>query len=102
MLLQCVDYQRIAQVLCALGLKVGKSDNFHPCSRAYGLFRTRSKSITDSTDATDFIFSRISFSLGFITDFIAPDGAGLPSVEQITMEFHVARHMELCEFILIF
>lgn len=28
MLLQCADYQRIAQVLCALGLKVGKSDNF--------------------------------------------------------------------------
>ena len=81
MLLQCVDYQRIAQALCAIGLKVGKSDNFPPCSRAYGLFRTRSKSITDSTDATDFIFSRISFSLGFVTDFIAPDGAGLPQAK---------------------
>ena len=36
-----------------------------------------SKFITDSTDATDFIFSRISFSLGFVSDFIAPNGAGL-------------------------
>ena len=35
------------------------------------------KEITDSTDATDFIFSRILFTLGFVTDFIAPDGAGL-------------------------
>ena len=81
MLLQCADYQRIAQALCALGLKVEKSDNFHPCSRAYGLLSTRSKSITDSTDATDFIFSRISSSLGFVTDFIASDGAGLPQAK---------------------
>ncbi|MDD7127617.1 MAG: hypothetical protein PUH91_02175, partial [Prevotella sp.] len=35
----------------------------HQCSRAYGLFRQRSKSITDKADATDFIFSRISFTL---------------------------------------
>mgnify|MGYP004545507873 FL=1 len=50
----------------------GKSNIFSSCSRAFGLFRIRSKSITDSTDATDFIFSRISFGLGFFLDFIAP------------------------------
>ena len=35
----------------------------YQCSIAYGLFRPRSKSITDNTDATDFIFSRILYCL---------------------------------------
>lgn len=39
------------------------------------------KKNTDNTDATDFIFSRISFSLGFFWDFIAPNGAGLPQAQ---------------------
>ena len=43
-----------------------KDDRLSQCSWAYGLIRTRSKSITDITDAMDFIFSRISFTLGFL------------------------------------
>ena len=60
----------------------------HQCSRAYGLFRQRSKSITDKADATDFIFSRISFALGFVTDFFAPDGAGLPQAKGKSVRIH--------------
>ena len=60
----------------------------HQCSRAYGLFRQRSKSITDKADATDFIFSRISFTLGFVTDFFAPDGAGLPQAKGKSVRIH--------------
>ena len=72
MLLQSTDYQSIAKAFFFSLVIVRKIEHFSSCSRAFGLFRTRSKSITDSTDATDFIFSRISFCLGFVPDFIAP------------------------------
>ena len=61
---------------------------FSQYSRAFGLFRPRSKWITDSTDATDFIFSRISFSLGFVSDFIAPNGAGLLQAKEKSVKIH--------------
>ena len=44
---------------------------------AYGLFRPRSKSITDSTDATDFIFHGFSFLfLDLLLIFLRLYGAG--------------------------
>ena len=46
------------------------------------------KKITDNTDATDFIFSRIFLILGFIKDFITPDGAGLPQAKGKSVNIH--------------
>ena len=59
--------------------------------KSLGFFRPRSKSITDNTDATDFIFSRISFTLGFVTDFIAPNGAGLPQAKGKSVKIQCAN-----------
>ena len=49
---------------------------------------TRSKKSRIKPDATDFIFSRIFLILGFIKDFIMPDGAGLPQAKGKSVNIH--------------